>query len=435
MNILQDILGLITKGKVKPPTGKDYMVVASYTDAQEVLKPQPKMQANLVSLAALKNYVLSGIPIGGSQTLTQTLALGNTTDGQNILVNNADAIELENTSKLSKGVRTESGGGGIALTCAVGFEWKFEAGEAYLTDITNGYIELKQYARSLPTVDDDITKGYVGGSKWYGNNFTYFYECTNPTEGAAIWEFKTVELGLQQVTDVGATTDNTIYVSDGTNETSIQIGQVQILDGLGSYSQIAAQGAGFVNGDGTGADQCSIGLSTSWGDQITGLFLSTQDGTSNAALEIKLPPEYYTDLPIENIVSNYFIPFKPSGDYTLATLDDIPTPAYKVYTALISQSGVLNPTLVILENTLGQTVTAFRSAPGRYSLNVTGSILLITKTWWTITNDNNNGHLFYMNKDNSFGNTNTVYIDTTIIGGAYTDGVLQSTPIEIRVYN
>ena len=57
MNILQDILGLITKGKVKTPTDKDYMVVASYTDAQEVLKPQPKMQANLVNVGALKKFV------------------------------------------------------------------------------------------------------------------------------------------------------------------------------------------------------------------------------------------------------------------------------------------------------------------------------------------------------------------------------------------
>jgi hypothetical protein len=61
MNILQDILGLITKRKIKLPTDKDYMVVASYTDVQEILKPQPKMQANLVSLAALKNYIVSSI--------------------------------------------------------------------------------------------------------------------------------------------------------------------------------------------------------------------------------------------------------------------------------------------------------------------------------------------------------------------------------------
>jgi hypothetical protein len=61
MTILQDILGLITKNKVKLPTDKDYMVVAAYTDAQEILKPQPKMQANLINLAALKNYILSSI--------------------------------------------------------------------------------------------------------------------------------------------------------------------------------------------------------------------------------------------------------------------------------------------------------------------------------------------------------------------------------------
>jgi hypothetical protein len=128
---------------------------------------------------------------------------------------------------------------------------------------------------------------------------------------------------LQEVTDEGAITDNAITVSDGTNETSIQIGQVQILDEFGNVAQIGAQGAGFTNIDGTNLS--NVSLAASWGSQQTGLFLQTQDGTNIAALEIKLPVEYYTDLPVENIVSNYFIPFKPSGDYTLATLDDIPS--------------------------------------------------------------------------------------------------------------
>lgn len=71
MNILQDILGLITKGKVKTPTNKDYIVVASYTDAQEILKPQPKMQANLVSVGALKTFIQSSV--GSTSTLQQVL--------------------------------------------------------------------------------------------------------------------------------------------------------------------------------------------------------------------------------------------------------------------------------------------------------------------------------------------------------------------------
>jgi hypothetical protein len=92
MNILQDILGLITKGKVKPPTDKDYMVVASYTDAQEILKPQPKMQANLVSLAALKNYILSSIapPTPPAYKVYTAIITGWENDAPSV-------IELENT--------------------------------------------------------------------------------------------------------------------------------------------------------------------------------------------------------------------------------------------------------------------------------------------------------------------------------------------------
>jgi hypothetical protein len=182
-----------------------------------------------------------------------------------------------------------------------------------------GHYKITSYVVTANPNFYELNLEYIGGN---GNIYKdVYYDMTPWASSGGIGTTP----NLQQVTDAGATTDNTIYVSDGTNETSIQISQVQILDGLGSYSQIGAQGAGFVNGDGTGIDQCSVSLAAAWSTQQTGLFLSTQDGTGNAALEIKLPPEYYTDLPIENIVSNYFIPFKPSGDYTLATLDDIPS--------------------------------------------------------------------------------------------------------------
>lgn len=112
------------------------------------------------------------------------------------------------------------------------------------------------------------------------------------------------------------------------------------------------------------------------------------------------------------------------------------TRPYKSYVALISQTGTNDPTLVVLENTLGQTVTVTRNAAGRYVLNVSGSILLATKTAWNITNDNNNNWFFWMNKENGLGNTTTIYIDTGSPSPlTYTDGLLQSTPFEIRVYN
>jgi hypothetical protein len=142
---------------------------------------------------------------GGSQTLAQTLDLGNTTGGENILVNNADAIELENSSKLSQGIVDSGTGGnkGIALTCAVGFEWKFEAGEAYLTETNSEYIRLKQYARSLPSVNDDISKGFVNGSFWYLDS-GIAYICTDSTNGAAVWEiYHNFIPTLQQVVNEG----------------------------------------------------------------------------------------------------------------------------------------------------------------------------------------------------------------------------------------
>lgn len=317
MTTLQDILGLITKGKVKPPTDKDYFIVASYIDSQEVLKPQPKMQANLVSLGALKKFIQTSV--GTTPNLQQVTDIGNTTTN-GIIINGNNLL-----------------------------------GQSFkVTDPLNSTSEL--YSDVLTIISSSgTTSGYANGALTLGD----------------------VNLDITNLVNLSVINDTTNY-------------------GVGLLLNSSA---------------------------------SLQD------ISLIYHPDYFIPQAPGNSPSIFYIPYKLEGTYTLATLDDIPTPAYKVYTALISQSGVLDPTLVILENTLGQTVTAARSAPGRYSLNVTGSILLITKTWWTITNDNNNGYLFYMNKDNSFGNTNTVYIDTTIIGGVYTDGILQSTPIEIRVYN
>lgn len=114
-------------------------------------------------------------------------------------------IFFDNGSKISEGAVDAGTGGnkGIALTCAVGYEWKFEAGEAYLTETTSGSIRLKQYALSIPTVNDDVTKGFVVGSYWYlDNQISFYYQCTDITEGAAVWEQKYAELSLANVLNV-----------------------------------------------------------------------------------------------------------------------------------------------------------------------------------------------------------------------------------------
>ena len=60
MTTLQDIMGLISKRKIKTPTDKDYIISAAYTDTQEVLKPQPKMEPNLINIGALKKFIGNG---------------------------------------------------------------------------------------------------------------------------------------------------------------------------------------------------------------------------------------------------------------------------------------------------------------------------------------------------------------------------------------
>jgi hypothetical protein len=57
---LQDIMGMIAKRKIKVPTDKDYIVAAAYSDTQEVLKPQPKMEASLINIGALKKFIGTG---------------------------------------------------------------------------------------------------------------------------------------------------------------------------------------------------------------------------------------------------------------------------------------------------------------------------------------------------------------------------------------
>ena len=63
---LQDIMGLIAKRKIKVPTDKDYIVSAAFTDTHEVLKPQPKMEASLINIGALRKYISTGIQGSGT---------------------------------------------------------------------------------------------------------------------------------------------------------------------------------------------------------------------------------------------------------------------------------------------------------------------------------------------------------------------------------
>ena len=133
---------------------------------------------------------------GGTQTLAQTLALGNVTGGENISISNGDAIILDNGSMLKKGTIDAGNGGakGISQICGVGYEHKWEAGRLYI--MNDGGTIIREVSHNLtytPTATDDITKGFVQNTRWILDNGD-LYVCTDPTEGAAVWELQATQV-------------------------------------------------------------------------------------------------------------------------------------------------------------------------------------------------------------------------------------------------
>jgi len=154
---------------------------------------------------------------GGTQTLAQTLDLGNVTDGENINISNGDAIILDNGSMLKKGTIDAGNGGskGISQICGVGYEHKWEAGRLYI--MNDGGTIIREVSHNLtytPTATDDVTKGFVQNTRWILDNGDV-YLCIDPTEDAAVWELVNTGITptLQQVTDAGNTTTNDVEVN------------------------------------------------------------------------------------------------------------------------------------------------------------------------------------------------------------------------------
>lgn len=118
------------------------------------------------------------------------------------------------------------------------------------------------------------------------------------------------------------------------------------------------------------------------------------------------------------------------------TLETSTEPKYKVYTALLTQSGTDAPVATVLENTLGGTVVWSRTNPGEYVATLVGAF---TENKTFLNNPIIN------NIEGRLNQLNLQILDTNsirIIGGEdlvslepVTDGYLSGDQIEIRVYN
>jgi hypothetical protein len=146
---------------------------------------------------------------------------------------------------------------------------------------------------------------------------------------------------------------------------------------------------------------------------------------------------YRMDLfPPSAITADRSIEF-PDADGTVALTTDIPTTAYKVYTALLFQNGTDAPTATVLENTLGGTINWTRSGVGSYLGTLTGGTFTNQKTVVFTQVPGGAGATWgfqYITK--RLSNTEVFFI--TQIGNSTStasDDILSGVPIEIRVYN
>jgi len=112
-------------------------------------------------------------------------------------------------------------------------------------------------------------------------------------------------------------------------------------------------------------------------------------------------------------------------------------PKYKVYTALLTQSGTDAPVATVLENTLGETISFGYSSPGYYSINTTGEFPQ-NKTTFSIKNVINGTTVSsetYIGIFSDALNINTIDFTTLNDFSTAVNNILLNTPIEIRVYH
>ena len=176
-------------------------------------------------------------PVINNPTLAEVLTEGNSTGGENIVINDADAIQLENASTLKKGTYDFGADGGISRICGVGYEDMWQSGFRHVFD-SNGLIRHSTNCFNvIPDSSFDVTLRFKIDSFWTLDNGDT-YKCTDATEGAAVWEL--VNIGttptLQQVTDEGNETTNYIKVKDSEKSFTLQSNGINFedLDEFGS---------------------------------------------------------------------------------------------------------------------------------------------------------------------------------------------------------
>jgi len=136
--------------------------------------------------------------------------------------------------------------------------------------------------------------------------------------------------------------------------------------------------------------------------------------------------EYPSIIRADNVTNERTLQL-PDASGTIALVETVKP--YKVYTALLTQSGTSAPTATVLENTLGGSITWTYTSTGSYVGTLTSAFTL-NKTWTIATGSGSADTTITVSRSSD----NTVNV-STLLAGTPTNGIISPASIEIRVYN
>ncbi len=111
----------------------------------------------------------------------------------------------------------------------------------------------------------------------------------------------------------------------------------------------------------------------------------------------------------------------------------IPMPSYKVFTALVSQSGNTAPNINVLENTLGFSLVFSRNSQGQYSISKSGGGVIGALTKIYMDFKPNNQSPAVRHGVSTLDNSNLI-LETIDGSNTLQDGLMLLSFLEIRVY-
>lgn len=243
--------------------------------------------------------------------------------------------------------------------------------------------------------------------------------------------------GLQQVTTAGDTTTNrtNFYTTGATAIRADSNGDSGIVStSIGGYGIYAASN---IESGVYGTSESGFGVQAYSGSG-TGIIGSSGTGVpakfSLSAVNPSNIAEFLKNGVPQAIVQNdgkitAAAGTEPTDVIVKSQLDSVRP--YKVYTALLTQSGINPPTPTVLENTLGGIVVWTYDIEGIYNATLTGAFLPNKTVVFCTKQMTGSGGLIMSGSRTSY-NTVSVRVSNSI---GNSDGELDNASIEIRVYN